>query len=475
MKNVQILSFMLLFFCLTGFFSGHLSAAQKENTGNASAISKILEKEFVGSFPSKSVEQGEIKEFDLVASKSQWGIVPPYQTEVWAYNKKVPGPVFRIKLGDTIKVRFTNKLSESTTIHWHGIRVPNAMDGVPGVTQQPIKSGESFVYQFTPKDAGTFWFHPHVNTAEQVERGLHGVLIVEDPDEPQYSQDLVMVLDDWRLDRNWKINDRFVTRHDLAHDGRWGNIRTVNGQLQPVFDVKTGERIRIRMINVANGRVFSPQFPDLSPHVIAVDGMLTGGPFPLKRFFLAPGNRMDLDLVIPKTSVESTLEIVDSFSRKTVPIAFLRVESGETVETPHFNLPQAAHFPEWSEAINAPVSHEYDLDAKRGGPYGISWTINDSAWPEGKVHELEFGRFNRLRFTNKSSRLHPMHLHGQFFKLIARDGIEVTENFWRDTILVGPKESVDIGLVPLDKGLWASHCHILEHAEAGMMSTVRVK
>ena len=475
MKNIRVLNLMLVLSGMAGFFPGQLSAEQVENAEKASAVSKVLEEEFEGSFPSDSVQQGEIREFDLLAAKSQWGIMPPYQTEVWAYNGKVPGPVFRIKLGDTIKVKFTNKLSEPTTIHWHGVRVPNAMDGVPGVTQEPIKSGESYVYQFTPKDAGTFWFHPHANTAEQVERGLHGVLIVENPKEPQYSQDLVMVLDDWRLDRSWKIDDRFVTRHDLAHDGRWGNFRTVNGLVKPVFDVKAGERIRIRMINVANGRVFSPQIRGLSPLVIAVDGMLAGKPFPLNQFFLAPGNRIDLDVIIPETFAGSKLEIVDSFSRKTLPIAYLQVDSAKAIETPLFDPPKAAHFPEWSEAINAPVSHEYELDARRGGPYGISWTIDDTAWPEGKVHELEFGSFNRLRFTNKSSRLHPMHLHGQFFKVIARNGKAVEENFWRDTILVGPKDSVDIGLVPLDKGLWVSHCHILEHAEAGMMSSVRVK
>lgn len=96
----------------------------------------------------------------------------------------VPGPVIRIKLGETLQLKLTNNLPQATTIHWHGVRVPNAMDGVPGVTQPPVQPGESFTYQFTPKDAGTFWFHPHVKAAEQIERGLHGVLIVEDAEEP---------------------------------------------------------------------------------------------------------------------------------------------------------------------------------------------------------------------------------------------------------------------------------------------------
>ncbi len=465
---------LLVWLNLAGTVFGHLAMAQSLKAGDGSDIIDSLTQEFEGSFPLNAAPQGQIREFELVAAPGVWGIVPPYRTDVWAYNQQIPGPVLRIRLGETVKVRFTNRLPQPTTIHWHGVRVPNAMDGVPGVTQPPIESGESFTYEFTPKDAGTFWFHPHMNAAEQVERGLQGVLIVEDPDEPRYSQDLVMVLDDWLLEPDGTIRDRFVTGHDLAHDGRWGNVPTVNGRLQSAFSVRAGERIRIRMINVANGRVFAPLFPDLSPQVIAVDGMLTAAPFPLQRFNLAPGNRLDLDLIVPDNAQGGVLPIIDAFTRNRFTLAVLQVEPGPAVKTPRFKPPQAAHFPVWRSAIDAPVSHEYLLDAVRGGPYGIAWRINGRAWPEGTETELQAGRFHRLRLTNESHRLHPMHLHGQFFRLIARDGKPVDERFWRDTILIGPEESVDIGLVPLDKGLWAYHCHILEHAEAGMMSVVRV-
>jgi len=449
--------------------------AQSQKAESSSAVIDTLTKEFEGAFPQNITPKDSIREFDLVAAPGIWGIIPPYRTDVWAYNQQIPGPVFRIRLGETVKVQFTNRLPQPTTIHWHGVRVPNAMDGVPGVTQPPIRSGERFTYQFTPKDPGTFWFHPHVNAAKQVERGLHGVLIVEDPGEPRYSQDLVLVLDDWLLEPDGAIRDRFVTRHDLAHDGRWGNVPTVNGRLRPSFSVRAGERIRIRMINVANGRVFAPLFPGLSPQVIAVDGMLTAAPFPLQRFNLAPGNRIDLDLIIPDTAQGTVLPLVDTFTRNRFPLTSFEVEPGTAVETPRFQTPQAAHFPDWGKAAEAPVAHEYLFDAVRGGPYGIAWRINGQAWPDSTETELKSGRFHRLRLTNESSRLHPMHLHGQFFRLLARDGKPVDERFWRDTILIGPEESVDIGLVPLDKGRWANHCHILEHAEAGMMSVVRVK
>jgi len=474
---MRIVRFYFLFIALvlTGFISGGQAAGQQDGKDSVSELLVKLEREFANSFPKDASPNGTVREFDLVASEGNWGIMPPYQTKVWAYNGQIPGPIFRIKLGESIKVRFINRLPQSTTVHWHGIRVPNAMDGVPGVTQEPIPSGGSFSYQFTPKDAGTFWFHPHVNSAEQIERGLHGVLIVEDPDEPQYSRDLVWVLDDWLLNKTGEIHDKFVTRHDLAHDGRWGNFPTINGTFQLPVSVKAGERIRLRIINVANGRVFVPQFQGLSPIVIAVDGMLTGTPFPLKRFLLAPGNRIDLDITIPRSSENTTFNIIDTYTRKPFPLAYFHIQSGNTSGTPKFKPPQAHHIPQWEEAINAPVLHEYMLDAKEDRSSRITWTIDGNAWPNGKTHELPLGQFSRLRFTNNSYRLHPMHLHGQFFKLIARNGKSVDENYWRDTVLIGPEQSVDIGLVPLDTGKWANHCHILEHAEAGMMSMIWVK
>lgn len=460
---------------LTCIFSFEAGATDKGQASDAQSLTKQLEQEFSGAYRNNPEPSNKIQTVELIASEKQGWIVPPYVTPVWTYNGTVPGPVIRIKLGETLKVKLVNQLTQPTSVHWHGVRVPNAMDGVPGVTQPPIQPGHSFTYEFTPKDPGTFWFHPHVNAAEQIERGLHGVLVVEDPKEPDYSQDLVWVLDDWLLDKGAKIYSEFVTRHDLAHDGRWGNVMTVNGKVQPSFSVKAGERIRIRLVNVANGRVFSPSFDPLSPQVIAVDGMLAGESFPLKRFLMAPGNRMDLDIVIPKTAAGKSLAVTDHFGRKSGTLAFLNVEPNTTVKTPLFPSPKAGHFPVWDKAMNVPVAHEFILNAKRGGPYGISWMIDDKTGHDHPLIDLKSGHFSRLRFTNKSSRLHPMHLHGQFFKLLAVDGLAVQENFWRDTILIGPKSSVDIGLVPIDKGLWANHCHILEHAEAGMMSTIKVE
>lgn len=465
----------ILYSLLLGFgLSTPLPATEQGEPRNSELVT-TLENEFKQAYPEKAMANGIIRSFEITAKEAEWALFPPYKTRVWSYEGSVPAPVMRIKLGETIQLKLNNQLPQDTSVHWHGIRVPNAMDGVPGVTQPAIKSGESFVYEFTPKDAGTFWFHPHVNAAEQVERGLHGVLVVEDPDGPEYSKDIVWVLDDWLLEKDAQIYSQFVTRHDLAHDGRWGNLMTVNGEYQPRFKVRAGERIRLRLVNVANGRVFLPSFAKLSPLVIAVDGMLAKVAFPLERFYLAPGNRIDLDITIPKDAAGQRFEVKDIFSREERILAFLQVTSDEAVKTPTFEPPKAAHFPEWKDAVKTPVSHDFVLNAKRGGEHGIAWTIDGEAWPKGETFKLKAGQFTRLRISNRSPRLHPMHLHGQFFKRIAVDGKPVEENYWRDTVLIGPRESVDIALIPLDKGAWAHHCHILEHAEAGMMGIIEVK
>jgi len=436
-----------------------------------------LTAEFDGSYPMEVRHQGGEREYDLVAAPAVIPMFDGRPFSVWAYNGQVPGPVLRAKVGERVRVRFTNRLPEDTTVHWHGVRVPNAMDGVPGVTQPPVAPGESFVYEFVPKDAGTFWFHPHLRSSEQVERGLFGVLIVEDADPLPYTREVIWVIDDWRLGQDGAIDPRFNTPGDLMHDGRWGNVVTVNGRVQEVLEVHPGERLRLRLLNTANGRVFAPDFSGLDASVIAVDGLYTPRPLPPAGFELSPGNRLDLDVTIPSDWAGREIQIIDRFSRRPFVLATIRV-GGDAVPTPAFPSAAQAYVPAWRDGLGVPLAQSFDLSNERGGPFGILWTLN------GVAHvghadmkpsaELPLGRFARLRFGNLSYRLHPIHIHGMFFKVLARDGSPVDEPFWRDTALVHPRETVDIGLVPVDAGDWMLHCHILEHAEAGMMTTIRV-
>lgn len=425
-------------------------------------------------YPESIQATGEIKEVDLIAQKTTISLGQNSSFDVWSYNGQVPGPEIRITKGETIKINFTNNLPQPTTIHFHGIRVPNAMDGVPGVTQEPIQPGEQFTYEFTPKDAGTFWYHPHVRGSEQVERGLYGVIVVEDSKEPTYDQDQVLVLDDWRLTENGQLNEQFNTRHDLAHDGRWGNVITVNGQPNYELQAKAGERLRLRLVNTSNARVYKLDFGDLEAQGFAVDGMLAKEPFTAQGFELAPGNRIDVDVFVPQLSRSKPYVIRDTFTRQSNTLATITID-GNVDAVKDIQPPAATVFPDWTSDTKRIIDKEYRLNARRGGQFGIEWTINDKVYPDYDPITLKKGEYNVIRFTNESARLHPMHLHGQFFKVLARNGQQVDEPYLRDTVLIKSKETVDIGLMPLDEGVWASHCHALEHAEAGMMTVVEVK
>jgi FtsP/CotA-like multicopper oxidase with cupredoxin domain len=438
--------------------------------------------ELRGSYIEGAPPTGRVVSYDLVAAETELplvaGATADRKLKVWAYNGQVPGPEFRAKVGDTLRVRFTNRLPQSTTVHWHGVRVPNRMDGVPHATQPPIEPGETFVYEFPLKDAGTFWFHPHIRSSEQVERGLYGVLIVEDRVPPAYTRDVAWVLDDWLLDETGQLFPEFNTPHDLSHDGRWGNVLTVNGRTDTQLSLRPGERVRVRLLNASNGRVYRPDFAGVQARVIAFDGLYLRAPISAEGMELAPGNRVDLDVIAPKQAVN--VDIIDRFvSRRPSVLARISVD-GAPVRTPMFGSPARAAVPTWRKALDAPITKEYRLNARRGGSLGIEWTLNEVAFA-GHEHahhsslSLAARQWARIRFTNESYRLHPIHIHGMFFKVVGRNGRFVDEPFFRDTVLVRGRETVDIGVVPVDEGSWMLHCHILEHAEAGMMTMIDVR
>jgi FtsP/CotA-like multicopper oxidase with cupredoxin domain len=435
---------------------------------------KPLLAEFAGAYSADSARPDAVRAFDLVAAPATLTLLDGRPLHVWAYNGHVPGPTFRVRVGERVRVTFVNRLPVETTVHWHGVRVPNVMDGAAGVTQLPVPPGGRYVYEFVPKDAGTFWFHPHIRSSEQVERGLFGVLVVQDREPPPYSRDVVWVVDDWRLGLDGQIDPHFNTPHDLAHDGRWGNVVTVNGRTAEELVVRPGERLRLRLVNTANGRVFRLDWGGLDARIIAVDGMYARAPVDPTGFELSPGNRLDLDVRIPATGPGRWV-VTDHFTRNAFPVAAIR-SAGKPLAAPEFPPPTGARVPAWREAAAIAPAKEYALDARPGGPFGLEWMLGDDGPHAHHARTLlPRGRFTKLRFTNRTFRLHPMHVHGMFFKVLARNGVAVDEPFWRDTALVHAQETVDVGMVPLDAGRWMLHCHVLEHQEAGMMTTVEVR
>jgi FtsP/CotA-like multicopper oxidase with cupredoxin domain len=276
----------------------------------------------------RSFAETEIKEFRLTAKQAVVNLTGNHypDTAVWSYDGSVPGPELRIRQGDRVRVVVNNKLGEGTTVHWHGIRLPNAMDGVPGFTQPLIRSGESFIYEFTPPDAGTFWYHPHADTLQQLGRGLAGALIVEERQPIAVDRDLLWFIEDWRLDDGGRITPGFGNRMEAGMFGRIGNTVTINGHVPGRVSVKAGERVRLRIVNAALARIVSLRFEGHRPVVVAHDGqpcepyMSEGG-----RLVLGPAMRADLIIDMdgkPGQSYRVIGDFYQDLSYKLVDLAY---------------------------------------------------------------------------------------------------------------------------------------------------------
>jgi len=426
------------------------------------------------------------------------------ETAVWAYNGVVPGPEIRARQGDRITVRVTNRLDEPTTVHWHGLRVPNAMDGVPHLTQPPIQPGETFDYAFDVPDAGTYWYHPHQRSFEQVGRGLHGPLIVEERDPIRVDRELTWVLDDWRLTGDAAIAGGFGAGMDMSHGGRIGNTVTVNGRIVDAIPVRAGERLRLRLINAANARIFALTFEGHDPRIVALDGQpvaLDGQPVAPHapaggRVVLGPAMRADVVLDMAGDPGARFRVIDDFYPRRAYRLLDLAYGAEAPLRTSPLDAPirladNTLPEPDIASAEGHRIVFAGGMMGGMAGAMmdgrwrdirdmmhdGKMWAINGIA-ATGHVMDplltLQPGRACVLEMVNDTAWPHPIHLHGHSFRVIARDGRPTAHREWRDTVLMAPRERVDVAFVADNPGDWMFHCHILEHQAGGMMGVIRV-
>src|SRR6516165_4084338 len=256
-----------------------------------------------------------VREVKLTAAAGRVALVgkPHPATDVWCYDGRVPGPEIRLRQGEPVRIIVQNNLEEETTVHWHGIRLPIGMDGVPGISQPPIKPGETFAYEFTPPDAGTYWYHPHMDSLQQIGRGLSGALIVEEHAPPAVNRDLVWMLADWRLNEDGRILGGFGNTMEAMMAGRVGNVVTVNGRLSAGEPVRAGERIRLRLVNGALARIMALRFEGHRPLVVAMDGQPCDPHEPEDgRILLGPAMRTDL-LIDMEGKLGARYRVVDDF------------------------------------------------------------------------------------------------------------------------------------------------------------------
>lgn len=425
-------------------------------------------------------------------------------TKTWGYNGGVPGPIIRIRRGERFRAVVENGLAEPTTVHWHGLRIPVAMDGVPVYSQPPIEAGKSFTYDFTPPDAGTFWYHPHINSTEQVGRGLSGALIVEEPEPVKVDRELVWVLDDWRLGKDEQIAQPMNNRHDMSHAGRLGNIATINGQSPATIPVRAGERIRLRLVNVANARFFALKFTGHTPRIIALDGQpCTPHDAPDGRVVLAPAQRADIILDCSGKPGEKFKVEDGYFARQTYALTEIAYSTDKplrdspldaSIRLPANGLPE----PDLPDAARHEIVFEGGamrgfasgrgmmgmggsmMDMRQMVQAGVFWTLNQQASPPGEMGKvpvlakLKRGQPARISMVNKTAFPHPMHLHGHHFRVLTVNGAPAPYTPWRDTVVVDPDETVEVAFVADNPGQWMFHCHVLEHLIAGMMGIIEV-
>lgn len=409
-------------------------------------------------------------------------------TEIWGYEGGVPGPMIRVAQGDRITREFVNKLPQGSSVHWHGIRIENEMDGVVGLTQDAVKPDGSMTYDFTVPDAGTYWYHPHNRTWEQMARGLYGPLIIDEPTPPEVDQDIVFLIDDWRLTQEAQIDESFGQMMDWSHGGRMGNWVTVNGRAPTDHAVKRHERIRLRLINVANSRIFELGIDGLEGMVMALDGQPLETPVLPGRITLAPAQRMDL--ILDVTALEGQAASLSmQGADQAIDLARFPVDGSA----------RAAQMPPPAPLPANPVPALGDLqNAKRvdllmeGGAMGQMrgaivdgemqdmrtmasngnfWALNGvSGLPDEPLLVAKRGETVIIKIINDSVFGHAMHLHGFHFRQIANDAAGPL----RDTLLVERAETVEIAFVADNLGDWLLHCHMLEHTAAGMLTWIKV-
>lgn len=433
------------------------------------------------------------------ARRRQLKAAPAAASDILDYGDGDGPVVIRLKQGEWLMAKLANNLKEHTTIHWHGIRLPVAMDGVPYLTQPPVLPGQSFTYHFQPPDTGTFFFHPHCNTVEQLGRGLAGVLVIEGDETRPFDHDLVCAYRDWRIDGAGKFM-ALMTDAGAAKVGTFGDHRTVNDQEHPVFQIPANGDIRVRFLNLDMSRVVDLGVIGTDAWVIATDGNALP-PQKLESWRLGPAMRADLALRAPSQPGARVL-LVNYYAAQPIVVAELEA-TGAALDRPAFapaplkpaaipelDLAQAETFQLRLSAGSSPADLPPDQVLPDGSILRYAdalcltrntfWAFNSAPWPSRSDEVLppplatfQRGRTYIIELINQTPHIHPVHLHGHTFKVLSSSKHDIVPHY-ADTTIVAPKERVKIALVANNPGDWMIHCHIIEHQETGMMGIFRV-
>ncbi len=369
----------------------------------------------------------------------------------YTLNGATPGPTIRARQGDLVEVRLVNEsVPDGTTLHWHGLDVPNAMDGVAGVTQDAVHVGGSYTYRFVATQVGTYWYHSHQISHEQVLKGLLGAIVITPA--AGIAEDVDVLA--------------------LSHN--YGGRPTVNGRTgdTPV-PAPPGSTVRVRVINTDRG-IMPVWISGASYEMVAVDGAQVNAPTSIAdRSVLVPaGGRADLAVKIPKSGQAVRIEFAGAaliIGPNGATASATRAPS-EAVDRLTYGSPTTIGF----DPAAANRIFDYKIGRRPGfvnGRPGMYWTINGRLFPKIPMFMVAEGDIVRMRISNHSGQAHPMHLHGHHVLVLARDGVQATGSpWWTDSLEVKNGQTYEVAFRADNPGLWMDHCHNLVHAKQGLVA-----
>ncbi len=454
-----------------------------------------------------------------------------HEMVMFGYNGQYPGPLIQAPQDATIIVEVTNDIEMPTTIHWHGIRLENRFDGVPGVTQEAIETGESFTYEVHIPDAGMFWYHPHVREDVQQDLGLFGNLLVTSPDPEYYGpahREEVFVLDDMLIDEQGAFpwGDRAPT-HALM--GRFGNVMMVNGQTDYRLSAKRGEVVRFYLTNVANSRTFNVTFGGARVKVVASDVSRFEREQWVPSVVIAPAERYVVDVQFNEPGdvvIANTVQAINHFRGEFYPsvdtlsivtvshdtassqisLAFETLREHDDVVADidefrgHFgrapdyelettvrvqDLPQSIVLSMEADTLYVPPMEWNDAMPMMNWlstAEQVTWILKDrkTGAENGEIDwKFNVGDVVKIAIFNTPKSFHPMnhpiHIHGQRFLVLSMDGVQNANLVWKDTAIVPVGSTMEVLVEMSNPGEWMLHCHIAEHLHAGMMFSFTVE
>ncbi|GJD96830.1 multicopper oxidase family protein [Methylobacterium iners] len=414
---------------------------------------------------------------------------PASETAVWCFDGRTQPPVLRVKLGETVRARLENRTERPLSLHWHGVRNQNAMDGVGGVTQAPIAPGGDFTYAFTPPDAGTYLIRPSVvgGASEPSGRGLAGMLVVEERTPPAVDRDVTILLQDWRLDDAGALLP-FGQTLFAATSGRLGSLVTVNGRPMPeAIEAQPGSRLRLRIGNACNARATRIRFDGLKVYVAAVDGQPTDTFEPLRATLpFPPGTRYDLILDLPAEAASGSVTVLignglplATVTTKGEPVTEKRPPIGPIGDNkllPAEVKLQSAFRRDLTLTGGARVDKEKPAaePVYTGDPQRV-WAINGASGAAGQppLFTVKRGQVVVLALKNETAFQQVLHLHGHAFRLLHAldDG---WEPYWLDTFQLPEGRTARIAFRADNPGRWLIASSVLERFDTGLWTSFEV-